>query len=226
MDNIIKIGILITNGFTLLGKKIDALSTELKNKKQPIINIPQPRIDVKLPDNLRFPSIPTPQVHVNVPDVVFDASKIPAPIVNVPPVNITVNPTPVEFPKEIKVEGMDKLLEGVNRETPEINFRKDITSKNALPVMIVDKKGRHIEDFASELTAPSVVGLRVGTTLVDESHPLSVTTDGFAIPKFDTQIIDEALAPATTVITYKLAGVTVATKTITVSGTTTTITVT
>jgi hypothetical protein len=47
---------------------------------------------------------------------------------------------------------------------------------------------------------------------------------GFCIPRHDQEIIDEALAPATTVITYKLAGVTVATKTITVSGTTTTIT--
>ena len=42
---------------------------------------------------------------------------------------------------------------------------------------------------------------------------------------YDSQVIDESLAPATTVITYKLGVTTKATKTITVSGTTTTITV-
>lgn len=45
------------------------------------------------------------------------------------------------------------------------------------------------------------------------------------IPKHDTVVIDESLSPATTVITYKLLGTTVATKTITVSGTTTTVTI-
>ena len=44
-----------------------------------------------------------------------------------------------------------------------------------------------------------------------------------AVPYHDKQVIDESLAPATTVITYSLAGVDVATKTITVAGTTTTI---
>ena len=45
-------------------------------------------------------------------------------------------------------------------------------------------------------------------------------------PKHDRQVIDESAAPATTIITYSLLGVTVATKTITVSGTTTTISMT
>jgi hypothetical protein len=52
---------------------------------------------------------------------------------------------------------------------------------------------------------------------------IQVFTSGLCIPRHDEEVIDEALAPATTVITYKLAGVTVATKTITVAGTTTTI---
>jgi len=46
-----------------------------------------------------------------------------------------------------------------------------------------------------------------------------------AEPYHDEEVIDESLAPATVTITYKLAGVTVGTKTITVSGSTTTITV-
>jgi hypothetical protein len=47
---------------------------------------------------------------------------------------------------------------------------------------------------------------------------------GMAEPYHDQQIIDESAAPTTTTITYKLAGKTVAVKTIGVSGTTTTIT--
>ena len=48
---------------------------------------------------------------------------------------------------------------------------------------------------------------------------------GFKEPYHDQEVIDESLAPTTTVITMKLAGVTVGVKTISVSGTTTTITV-
>lgn len=48
---------------------------------------------------------------------------------------------------------------------------------------------------------------------------------GLKEPYHDEEVIDESAAPTTTVITYKLAGVTVGTKTITVSGSTTTIVV-
>lgn len=44
-----------------------------------------------------------------------------------------------------------------------------------------------------------------------------------AEPYHDEEVIDASGAPSNTVITYKLAGVTVGTKTITVDGTTTTI---
>ncbi len=55
--------------------------------------------------------------------------------------------------------------------------------------------------------------------------PVSVSNGGSGMkePYHDEQVVDESAAPATTVITYKLAGVSVGTKTITVSGTTTTI---
>ena len=124
----------------------------------------------------------------------------------------------------MKVEGMDKLLESVNRETPAPVF--DFNSKNPLAVMVVDSRGKQISDFKSDLTAPSMVAIRVGTSAVGSTNPLPVTTDGFAIPMFDTQEIDESAAPGTTTITYKLDSVVVATKVITVAGTLTTITVT
>lgn len=46
---------------------------------------------------------------------------------------------------------------------------------------------------------------------------------GLKEPYHDEEVIDETSAPATTVITFKLNGVTVGTKTITVSGAITTI---
>lgn len=70
-----------------------------------------------------------------------------------------------------------------------------------------------------------------GTTesSVSSANPLPVYLlsggSGMKEPYHDEQVIDESAAPATTVITYKLGGVTVGTKTITVSGTTTTIVV-
>ena len=48
-----------------------------------------------------------------------------------------------------------------------------------------------------------------------------LTTPGMAVPLHDQKIIDESASPNVT-ITYKLAGATVGTKTIVVSGSTTT----
>jgi len=234
MDNLTKIAQLINGGFNLLTREIKMLSLELRNKKAPIINSQisisedvSKGISQAVERSLDKLKIPIPQINIpeqKIPKIPAPIVNVEAPIVNVPPANITVEPTKVEFPKEIKVEGMDKLLESVNRETPAPAF--DFSSKNPLAVMVVDRKGKHIEDFASELTAPSMVSIKVGNTAVGSDNPLPVTTDGFSIPKFDTQTIDESAAPATTTITYKLANVTVATKVITVVGTLTTITVT
>jgi hypothetical protein len=74
----------------------------------------------------------------------------------------------------------------------------------------VQIKGRDAEDFATLTTDGAKVRL-------------DVSSGGIVIPTHDEQVIDESGAPATTTITYKLGGATVATKTITVSGTTTTI---
>src|SRR3990167_5194503 len=234
MDNLTKIAQLINNGMNLLGRKIDALTAEVRSKKQPPSNVSvsisedvSKGISEAVGRSLDKLKIPIPQINIpeqKVPKIPTPVVNVEAPIVNLPPANITVEPAKVEFPKEMKVEGMDKLLESVNRETPAPAF--DFSSKIPLAVMVVDRKGKHIEDFKSDLTAPSMVSIKVGNTAVGANNPLPVTVDGFSIPKFDTQTIDESAAPATTTITYKLANVTVATKVITVVGTLTTITVT
>ena len=54
----------------------------------------------------------------------------------------------------------------------------------------------------------------------------TIDSTGMMIPRHDQQVVDESGAPATTTITYKLATITKATKTITVIGTTTTISMT
>ncbi len=90
------------------------------------------------------------------------------------------------------------------------NEKKVYSATDAQPVVLYAKQ------TASEEKAYPLISSAVGGLLIHT---------GFAIPAHDTQVIDESAAPATTVITYKLSGVTVATKTITISGTLTTITV-
>lgn len=233
---------ILNNGFSNLGRKFDMMAMEMRNKRQPNsqmnIGIPEnvsEGISSAIEKSLGNLKIPTPTINipeqkapvVNVPAPIVN---VPAPIVNIPKIEIptpqiTVQPTPVTFPDSMKIIRMDELIESVNRETEDKSIFEEVSSKKPLAVMIVDKKGHQITDFGSEMTAPSVVGIRVGNFAISEDRPLPVTVDGFAIPMFDTQVIDESAAPGTTTITYKRAGVTVATKVITVVGTLTTITV-
>src|SRR3990167_7993239 len=173
-NNIIKITQVLSNAFTILGRKIDALTAEVRSKKQPPSNVSvsisedvSKGISEAVGRSLDKLKIPTPQINVpeqKVPKIPAPIVNVEAPIVNVPPANITVEPTKVEFPKEMKVEGMDKLLESVNRETPSGNIFDKVSHKNPLPMIILDAKGKQITDFGSDITAPSTISLRVGTT--------------------------------------------------------------
>lgn len=234
-NNITRIITVLNSGLNLLGRKIDSLAIELRNRKTPIMNsqisisedvskgisnaVTSSLDKLKIPTpNIIFPDQNAPIVNIPAPIVNVDA-----PIVNVPAPQITLEPTPVNFPEEMKVERMDELIKSVNRETSKSSIFEEVSYKNPLPMIILDSKGRQVNDFGGDMTAPSVVGIKVGTTQVTEDHPLPVTVDGFAIPMFDTQIIDETLAPATTIIQYKRNGVLVATKTITIVGAITTV---
>jgi len=90
------------------------------------------------------------------------------------------------------------------------NDKKVFSASDAAPVVLFAK-----QDASKEQAYP-VIASASGGILVHTS---------FAIPPHDKQVIDESGAPALTTITYSLSGITVATKTIVVSGTTTTITV-
>jgi hypothetical protein len=90
------------------------------------------------------------------------------------------------------------------------NDKKVYSASDAQPIVLYAK-----QDASKEQAYP-LVASAAGGLLVHS---------GFAIPAHDKQVIDESGAPALTTITYSLSGITVATKTIVVSGTTTTITV-
>ena len=83
----------------------------------------------------------------------------------------------------------------------------------------------HKKVFSAPDAAPVVIYVKQDENS-EHAFPLleKMMNPGFSIPKYDTQEIDESDAN-NVIITYKLSGVTVATKLIAISGTTTKITV-
>lgn len=80
-------------------------------------------------------------------------------------------------------------------------------------------------NFPDQTLAQPFVLFDSGGNEIGTNNPLPIVVSETGLKQFyhDEEVIDESLAPVTTVITYKLAGITVGTKTITVSGSTTTI---
>ena len=238
MDNLTKLAQIITNSFTILGQKIDSLVVDIKNQKSSVQQSPQ--IKVNVPDVIVPPiEIPAPIIH-NTP---LDTTKIEEairygmsnqkyPIIknevdttkienviekglsNIKPPIVSVEATKVEFPKEMEVKGIKEIKEGidelVNKE--EKNPLEGISLSKPLPIMVVDEKGKQITDFGGEFSAPAVVGLKSGLYQVSSSNPLPVA-DSFQIPKFDEIALTYSGTNIATVV-YKLAGVTVATLTL------------
>ena len=89
-----------------------------------------------------------------------------------------------------------------------MSTKKVFPALDAAPVVLYAKK-----DADSQLAYP----------LLATSTGMLMATQGLSIPDHDQQVIDEA-DPNNITITYKFGGATVAVKTIAVSGTTTTIT--
>lgn len=188
-----KIAQLINNGMVLLGRKIDNLSMELRNKKEPksTMNIGIPEnvaeaISSAMKEGLKGLKVPTPVINipdqkapvVNVPAPIVNVESAKAPIVNVPPANITVEPTAVNFPKEMEIVGMKDLLKSVNRETYSGNIFDEVNSTKPLPIIVMGKNGKQIFDFGGELTAPSTVSLKTDGYTVSTTNPLPVALTG------------------------------------------------
>ena len=87
--------------------------------------------------------------------------------------------------------------------------KREHSTADSAPVVLYAKTDR------DSITTYPILQDSVGKLLI---------SNGLSTPSHDQQVIDEA-DPDNVIITYKLNGVTVGTKTIAVSGTTTTITV-
>src|SRR3990167_2060132 len=233
MDNLEKLGILLNNAITALGKKLDIL---LAKDNKPVVNFTPPEVivpdivvpEIKMPEFPPYPAfpeyppfpeikVPVPIVNVPKPDPVV--VNVEPPIVNLPPANITVTPTPVEFPKEMEVKGIDKLIEAVNKEPEQRKVFDEVSSKSPLPIMVIGKDGKQITEFGGDMTAPSVVGLKIGTEQISSANPLPVT-EGLNLPVYDYISMTYTGSNLTEII-YKLggaSGTTVATLTMTYSG--------
>ena len=92
-------------------------------------------------------------------------------------------------------------------------------------IVDADDTKASVEELGSK-GALVVTGLdAVGNPTYSATEATLQKVAGFNIPKYDTQVINEA-DPNNVIITYKLLGVTVATKLISVAGSITTISVT
>src|SRR3990167_494873 len=192
---------------------------ELSDKPAPIVNIhPEIKIpEIKIPDNkdlIEALSKIENKIQVaeklEIADYTEQLKGIAERIEKIQPTDLS------------KLEGLLKnISETLNREPEKSKVFDEVSSKNPLPIMVIGGDGKRVTNFGGELTAPSIVGLRVGTTAVGADNPLPTTVDGFAIPMFDTQVIDET-DPDNVTIVYKRSGVIVATKTISISGSVTT----
>ena len=234
MNEITKLASIFSNGFLMLSRKIDALTNAVRMQKpQSPSNISMEIPTIKIPDFPPYPEIKMPDVNTtgiekaikeglgNNKYPTFNVPKADAPIVNVPAPIVNVSPTPVEFPKEMEVKGIKEIKEGietiVNRE--EKNHFDGISLSKPLPIMVMDNKGKQITSFGGEFSAPSTVGLRVGTTLVSSTNPLPVA-DGFQLDVYDYISLSYTGDNLTGVVfkTGGSSGTTVATLTLAYSG--------
>lgn len=160
-----------------------------------------------------------PQINVNVPDVVVPEIKHPniyVPEIKAP--SVTVNPI-----VDIDIQALLTALEPLQKLSN--------SPKKPISVRLSDGK-----EFLEQLTQAVNRGNEQLATVVSTSYGLTkdeykaaqleqetVLRNGMSLPYHNSQVINEA-DPNNVVITYKLNGTTVATKTIAISGTTTTIT--
>lgn len=235
----IKIPEPIPTDFTSLEAKLEAL-LEAFEKKEMVVNVGKTELDSKgiikaiQKIKLEIPKMEKQEVidytmmfseMMDIMEKPFDQSEIIR-------LQGMVSKLGTSLDLAVLAEWLKVIAEKPYPEFPELKFNKDGRLK-----VEVDRAGggggggltsietNYLKEIA-ENTADIEINADTINLNTDEIENKLDKLVGFEIPAYDTQEIDESGAPAVTVITYKKGGVAVATKTITVSGTTTTISVT
>ena len=96
------------------------------------------------------------------------------------------------------------------------NIFDEVSSKNPIPAIIVDKKGRQITDFGGSFTAPSIVAIKNSDN--EQIDPAEAT--GLNLPVYDYASLSYTGDNLTSVVfkTGGSGGTTVATLTLVYSG--------
>jgi hypothetical protein len=147
-----------------LNDKIDKLNKGLTDHK----------IEVNVPEFKDFPEIKLPEIkipEIKIPKI--EIPKIPEPKITIKP-NITVEPTPVKFPKEMEVKGLGKIVDAINDKSP----REGISKGDPLPIMVVDSRGNQINEFGGSFSAPNIVGIKIGDKVLSYDNPIPTTSAG------------------------------------------------
>jgi hypothetical protein len=137
-----------------LNDKIDKLNKGLTDHK----------IEVNVPEFKDFPEIKLPEIkipEIKIPKI--EIPKIPEPKITVKP-NITVEPTPVKFPKEMEIKDLKKVIDAI---PDPYSIRDEVSKGDPLPIMVVDAQGRQIVDFGGSFSAPNIVGIKGESGIVN-----------------------------------------------------------
>jgi hypothetical protein len=203
---------------------------------------------VEIPKSIKIDNLSELSKYFEVKEVVFPKEFSIKNLGDIPKTNIPSNL------KKLSLDKSEKLLTKLIKEVVLLNknntvdevFIKNKKLEEYIPVRIVNKDGKDwLESFGGGgMYAPSVVGIKnisnetinpateegiqdVVTAIGNQSFDGLATEEKqaeFSIPDFDEQVIDES-NPNEVTITYKKSAVTVAVKTISVTGNITTITV-
>lgn len=147
---------------------------------------------------------------------------LPAPIVNVPAQEAPIVNIPQSLPPivDLDLSALLSALKPLGLLSRDPN--KPITVRMSDGRSFIDAIASVLKDNGERLA--TVVSTSYGLTKSEYKQAVDETKKGMVIPYHNEQVIDTSIA-GTTTITYKLNSATVATKTIVVDGTTTTITV-
>lgn len=135
-----------------LQNEISSLVKEVRNRKPPVVNVPAPKVEVKVPDvivpKIEVPEVKIPPIHVPEVKVTIPPITVPKPevMVNVPPIKLPkpekptvhVHPPKVEVkaPKQMTVEGFKEFARQIiDLLSAEESHQYD--RENPMPVVLI-----------------------------------------------------------------------------------------